>query len=101
MVKMTKSVANGMLADVAEEKRFWCVDGRYLKNLEELEAALVQMSEETFHYHSNETKTDFSNWVNDVIGDDKLARDLLKCATQEQAARVVAERLNFLKSKVG
>ena len=39
MVKMTKSVANGMLADVAEEKRFWCVDGRYLKNLEELEAS--------------------------------------------------------------
>jgi len=34
------------------------------------------MNEETFGYHSNETKSDFSNWVKDVIGDEKLAADL-------------------------
>ena len=99
MVRVTKPTARRILADVPDEKRFWLSDGRYLKNLEELQAALVQMSPETFHYHSNEEKTDFSNWVKDVMGDDKLAAELLKCETQEAAALVVAERLNFLKGK--
>ena len=99
MVRVTQAFARRMLADVPDEKRFWLTDGRYLKNLAELEAALEQMSTETFRTHSNDEKTDFSNWVNDVMGDDKLAADLLKCETQEQAARAVAERLKFLKQK--
>lgn len=99
MVRMTRSVAEKRLGDVPEEKRFWCQDGRYLKNLEELKSALEQMTEETFRYHSNEIKADFSNWVKDVIGEDKLARDLLKCTTAAQAAKSVAARLQWLKSK--
>jgi hypothetical protein len=101
MVKMTRSVAEVLLGDVPEEKRFWSSDGRYLKNLEELKDALEQMAEETFSYHSSETKTDFSNWVKDVVGDEKLSRDLLKSTTKEQAARVVAERVRWLKGKLG
>lgn len=99
MVKITHSVAANWLDDVPEEKRFWSSDGRYLKNLNELEDALVQMSEDTFRSHSNETKTDFSNWVKDVIGDEKLSRDLLKCATQAQAAKAVKDRIAWLKTK--
>jgi len=101
MVKMTRSVAEVMLGDVPEEKRFWCNDGRYLKNLDELKDALEQMTEETFRFHSSENKTDFSNWVKDVIGDEKLSRDLLKSTTKEQSTRVVAERVRWLKGKLG
>jgi len=101
MVKMTRSVAEVMLGDVSEEKRFWCNDGRYLKNLDELKDALELMTEETFRFHASETKTDFSNWVKDVIGDEKLSRDLLKSTTKEQAARMVAERVRWLKGKLG
>jgi hypothetical protein len=57
------------------------------------------MPEETFRYHSNETKTDFSNWVRDVIGDEKLARDLLGCAGAAQAAVSVRKRITWLKSR--
>jgi hypothetical protein len=99
MVRMTKSVAEERLGNVSQEKQFWCCDGRYLKNLPELGVALEQMPEETFHYHSNETKSDFSNWVRDVIGDEKLSRDLQKSKTQVQAAKVVADRVAWLKSK--
>ena len=99
MIKITKAVAEKILGDVPEEKRFWCRDGRYLKNLDELKDALEQMTDEVYHYHSNEEKTDFSNWVKDVIGDEKLSRDLLKCATRDQAARVVADRVQWLKTK--
>jgi uncharacterized membrane protein YheB (UPF0754 family) len=99
MVKMTSLVAETMLGDVPEEKRFWCRDGRYLKNLDELKDALEQMTDEVFHYHSSEEKTDFSNWVKDVFGDEKLSRDLLKCTTQVEAAKAVTARVKWLKSK--
>jgi hypothetical protein len=101
MATVTKAAAKERLNDVPDEKRFWCHDGRYLKNLEELEAALEQMTNDTFTYHSNESKTDFSNWVSDVIGDEKLARDLLKSSTQEQAAKNVASRIKWLKTRAG
>jgi len=45
-------------------------------------------------------KNDFSNWVRDVIGDEKLSRDLQKSTTQAQAAKSVADRVTWLKSKI-
>ncbi len=97
--KMTKSIAGTRLADVAQDKQFWCSDGRVLKNLPELKSALEQMSEETFRYHSNESKNDFSKWVRDVIGDDKLSEDLQKSVNRVQALKAVADRVAWLKSK--
>jgi len=99
MATLSKSTAQARLADVAEEKRFWCHDGSYLKNLEELKTALEQMPEETFRYHASETKTDFSNWVRDVIGDEKLAKDLLNCASAAQAASSVGKRITWLQKR--
>lgn len=99
MVQITKAVAAARLGDVTTEKRFWSVDGRYLKNLTELKDALQSMADETFSVHSNEAKSDFSNWVRDVIGDEKLAADLKNSTTRAQAARSVADRINWLKKK--
>jgi hypothetical protein len=101
MASLSKSAAKAILVDVPEEKRFWCHDGRFLKNLEELGAALEQMTEETFSYHSNENKTDFSNWVRDVLGEEKLAKDLLNCTLPAQAAKSVADRVKWLKTRAG
>lgn len=100
MVRIKSAVAKEWLGNVSPEEQFWCHDGRYLKNLEELRVALEQMTEETFRYHSNETKSDFSNWVRDVIGDEKLSSDLRKSTTRVQAAKSVAARLTWLKSKL-
>lgn len=97
MAKITKSAAKKLLGNVPEEKVFWCSDGKVLKNMPELETALKEMSEETFSYHSNEIKNDFSNWVRDVIGDEELANNLQKSATSAQAAKYVAERVSWLK----
>ena len=99
MVKISKTIAEERLADVLQEKRFWCSDGRVLKNLPELKLALEQMSEGVFRHHSNETRNDFSNWVRDVIGEEKLSRDLQKSKTQAQAAKAVAGRVVWLKSR--
>jgi hypothetical protein len=58
------------------------------------------MTYETFTYHSNEEKKDFGNWVRDVIGDQKLARDLDRSSHPMQAAKRVAERVSFLSGRL-
>ncbi len=99
MAEITRSMAQKLLGDVPADKPFWCQDGRTLKNLQELEVALKEMSDETFRYHLNEAKNDFSNWVRDVIGDDKLAGDLWNSFTRTQAARSVADRITYLRRR--
>ena len=99
MPRITKEIAGKMLGEVPNEKQFYCTDGGVVKNLPELELALKEMSEETFCYHSSETKSDFSNWVRDIIGDEKLSRDLQKSASRTQAVKKVADRIAWLRSK--
>ncbi len=100
MAVMTKITAKKLLADVPDDKRFWVSDGETVKNLAELEMALKQMSDETYSYHYNEEKCDFSMWVRDVIGDDELASNLENATTRAKAARYVGNRLTQLKNQM-
>jgi len=100
IIRISKEEANRRLGDVPDEKRFWCHDGRFVKNLGELEKALTDMSDETFHYHSGQGRSDFGNWVREVVGDDKLANDLSKAKSRMQASQAVAQRISFLESKL-
>ena len=99
MARILKQDAERLLANVPEEHVFRCCDGRMLRNTRELREAFTSMSEETFNTHVNQSKNDFSNWVRDIIRDDKLARDLQKSASPDQAAKSVAARVAFLTSK--
>jgi hypothetical protein len=94
---VSKSAGKKFLADVPDDKRFWCADGQVLKNLSDLETSLKTMGQDIFSYHLNDNKNDFSNWVRDVIGDDKLAMDLQKSKTRAQAARYVSTRVSQLR----
>lgn len=100
MAVINERVAQKMLGDVPEDKRFYCSDGRVLKNLGELVSALSEMNDGTFSYHSNADKTDFSNWVRDVIGDEKLGRDLQKSGNRAKAAKAVSVRVAWLRGKI-
>lgn len=99
MTKITETVAEKMLGDVPQDKWFYCADGRFLKNLPELDFALKGMSDETYCYHSNDAKSDFSKWVTDVVDDAKLSRDLQKSTSRTKAAKSVADRIAWLRSK--
>ena len=97
--KMTRRDAQKLLANVPEEYVFWSCDGRILRNMKELGEALNSMTQETYAYHSNTEKNDFSNWVRDIIGDKKLAEDLLRLQDRVAAAKAVSERIAFLRKK--
>ena len=100
IIRVTRAMAESRLADVPQEKEFWVMDGKVLKNLKGLQMALNDMSDDTFAYHCNESKKDFSRWVDEVTGDDKLGRDLQKAATRQEAAKAVATRIRWLETKV-
>ena len=99
--RITKSRARKFLAQVPEQCVFWCNDGNILRDLKELGNALVSMSDQTFAYHCNDVKKDFSNWIRDVVGDTSLARSLESANSRKQAASLVEDRCLLLASKVG
>jgi hypothetical protein len=100
MARITKDVAEKWLANVPDEVVFRCHNGRTMRNLRELEHSLSGMADETFTYHTAEGRNDFSQWVRDIFGDEKLAKDLAKSLNREQAARAVSNRVAFLESKL-
>ena len=99
--RINQSQAKKYLAQVPPENAFWCNNGTVLKNLKELKDALAGMSDQTFAYHSNAIKKDFSNWIRGVVGDEKLAQTLETAPDREQAAKIVEERCILLASKAG
>ena len=97
----TKDEATRYLCDTAPEKCFWVNNGPILKNVEELADALESISEDAYNYHANKDKNDFSKWVSEIIGDQKLANDLLSSKNKSSAVNKIRARLNSLKKKAG
>ncbi len=86
--------------DISPEKHFWARDGTIIRNLSELEPAIDSMDDETFSFHVNEEKNDFSSWVRDVIGDSELAEQLSATRDKTRTQLLVLRRiLSLLKQK--
>ena len=100
MAETLKQEAKRLLADVPEEYVFGCCDGQILRNMKELGDALNTMTDETYAFHANTEKNDFSNWVKDIIKDGMLANDLQKATNQAQAAKLVANRMAILSKRL-
>lgn len=88
------------LGDVPAEYVFYLNDGRILHNLIELRDAFDSMSEELYAYHVNSEKNDFCNWINDVIHDIKLGKELKKVKKREAAGKKISHRVSFLQGKI-
>lgn len=96
MAKMQKEAARKYLADVPEDYVFRCHDSCVFKNMRELRDGLAQMAEETYAYHANAEKNDFSQWVKDIIKDEQLANDLRSARSKTEAANRVANRIALI-----
>ncbi|MDY6833991.1 MAG: hypothetical protein SVY53_04230 [Chloroflexota bacterium] len=99
--RINSNEASKRLDDVSDDQQFYCKDGTTFKNIIELGKALVVMEDETFEHHTTRGGiNDFSAWVKDVIGDDKLANEISKSSTQIEASEAVSQRIAFLQCKV-
>ena len=101
MAVKNKEEAGWALAQVNDERRFFCDDGSICGSLTELAGCLGKMTPETFQHHVTLSKNDFSSWVRTVFGDDKLADDLLEAKDAEHARKMTIERIIWLQKKVG
>jgi hypothetical protein len=99
--RITKNQAKKYLSQVPEPNVFWCNDGSVFRDIRELKDALSIMSDHTFTYHCNNSKKDFSNWIRDIVGDEKLAKNLESASDRQQAFKIVEERCSLLASKAG
>ncbi len=97
--RLTKDQAKKYLSPVPESNVFWCNDGSVFKDIRDLKEALAIMSDHTFAFHSNDIKKDFSHWIRDVVGDEKLAENLETAFDRQQAFKIVEERCSLLASK--
>lgn len=90
--KTKKTASKKMLEKVSETVVFWCNDGQVFNDMEELMDGFERMSDQTFAYHLNDVKNDFSCWVLDIIGDQKLAQDLKTVKNRKDAVDTVKQR---------
>ena len=73
--------------------RFWAKDGRILTDLKELKKALEEMAEETYNYHVNKTRNDFSKWTEEILKNKKVATELKKAKNKIDALKKVAAEI--------
>lgn len=88
--KVTKKVP---LVAAPVEKHFWTNDGQVLADLVSLAESFAAMDDMLFTYHANETKNDFADWVEHVLGDVVCAQSLRRASTPKQAHGAVVRRL--------
>ncbi|KPJ86010.1 hypothetical protein AMJ57_00860 [Parcubacteria bacterium SG8_24] len=99
MESISKEVAAAYLRDVDPPwKAFWFHMYRVARNLKEFAAGLETISDDVFRYHVDGQKNDLSRWVQEVVGDSVLARRLDTVRDQQEAARLVQERVTTLET---
>ena len=96
MAIRNKEDAQRVLRHVPEEKRFHCHDGSIFNNIHDLKTGLERMHQPAYHHHVTDDKNDFARWVREVLGDDKLSREIAAAPDKGEAARVVAARITWL-----
>ncbi|MBI4268019.1 MAG: hypothetical protein HY662_04460 [Chloroflexi bacterium] len=99
MAAAVKLDTRKLLADAPEEYAFRTNNGHILRNLKDLANELKTMSDETYAFHVNDEKNDFTNWVRDIIKDDTLAEDLRGIRDRARASRAVSRRVTSLSRK--
>lgn len=78
-----------------DDRCFWVTNGVVISNLIDLGDELSHMAEKVFKYHVNKERNDFADWVEKVLGDRTLAKELRRSRKPSTARTVVMRRLKF------
>jgi hypothetical protein len=99
---ITEDIARDYLRDIEPRWRaFWFHMHLMAKNLEEFAAGMGEISDEVFAYHYSGQKNDFAGWIQEVVGDSVLARQMRAVSNKEEAAKALRERVAQLKRALG
>lgn len=77
-MRLTKTTARDILRQVEGGERFFNADGSVFASLAEFDAALSAMPQDVFNNHCNSQKCDFASWIEAVLHDAVLAKDMRK-----------------------
>jgi len=99
MTIRNKEDAQRVLRHVPDVKRFYCHDGEILNTIYDLKTALDKMHNSTYRHHVTDEKNDFARWVREVLGDDKLSRDIARCQSQKETVAIVSDRIIWLRER--
>lgn len=99
MVKyLTSTDAKKFLSRVPASKSFRIEGGKDIYDLKGLADALDEISDSSYRHHVSGTRNDFANWVEDVMGDDDLARALRSASNRRSMLHAVQRRIGFLET---
>ncbi len=85
--------------DTKPEHTFYCADGTILKNLRELAGKLKTISPEAYTHHANDWKNDFHNWIKNVYGNKKLAKEIAFAESSKEAAQIIEKAISSPQKK--
>jgi hypothetical protein len=88
--------ADNISRDVPPDQTFKINMVMEIKNLGELDKALLGINEDVFKNHVNSQKNDFALWVRHSIRDNKLADKLDKTISFSETKKLVGQRLEEL-----
>ncbi len=91
--KKVKVMGNKAQYKVPKDKAFEAIDGSEIRDLITLADTLESMSDDSYYYHVEAQRNDFSNWVRDCLGETELATKMECSDNREQ---VVIHILRFV-----
>ena len=86
------------LKDVPQENNFRLVDGRVLRNLEELYSIVEDSGDDIFYYHVTTDRNDFASWITDCIRYQELYNKLLPIKDRQSFLKVLDQEIESLKN---
>ncbi|MBI2546796.1 hypothetical protein HYV81_06480 [Candidatus Woesearchaeota archaeon] len=95
--KLGPDAARWFLREITGPECFWVNNGPILKSIEELAAAVRAMKKEVFLHHVNKDKNDLARWIEEVVGDNKLAADMRKSRSRRNILQALNMRVKILK----
>lgn len=83
--------------EVEPELALWLSNGTTIRNMKELAAALKKITAKAYKEHVTEERNEIAEWVQEILNDEELARQLRKAGTKLKSAKCVEKRIKQLK----
>jgi hypothetical protein len=84
-IRIKKHIAESWIRECDESQAFVCSDGQSAKSVKEMVSVLENMTPETYKFHANFDRNDFSAWAEGVFQNTHLAANFRKARSLREA----------------